>query len=110
MDKKKRKMFECESEDIGIKTSPKHKTCMMNGNCITWEIPRLTLVEINIGDRPRGEIEVGDFVAKIVSDELFICGMESEPRRKLLSFLHHVSVSFLGQRLRVINGPLLLPS
>lgn len=77
---------------------------------ITWEIPGLTLVEINVSNGPGGEIEVGDFVGKIVSDELFISGMESEPGRKLMSFLHHVSVLFLGQRLWVINGPLLLPS
>lgn len=45
----------------------------------TWEIPRLTLVKIHVRDGSCNEIEIGDFVGQIVSDEFFICGMESKP-------------------------------
>lgn len=45
----------------------------------TWEIPRLTLVKIHVGDGSWNKIEIGDFVGEIVSDEFFICGMESKP-------------------------------
>ena len=52
----------------------------------TWQIPRFTLVQINVDDSFTGESSIGDFPTKIMRYQLLVCRMKSEPRRKI--FFH----------------------
>ena len=49
---------------------------------ITWEIPWLALVEVDVGDGAGGEGEVGDLAGEVVGDELLVRRVEPEPRRE----------------------------
>ena len=54
----------------------------------TWEVPRFTLIEIDVYDRSRDEIIIGDLPSQVIGDEFFISWMESEPRWETQTPLH----------------------
>ena len=49
---------------------------------LTWKVPWLALVEIDVGDGTGDEGEVGDLAAEVVSDELLVRRVEPEARRQ----------------------------
>jgi len=51
---------------------------------LTWEVPWLALVEVDVGDGAGGEGEVRDLAGEVVGDELLVRRVEPEPRREPL--------------------------
>jgi hypothetical protein len=51
---------------------------------LTWEVPWLALVEVDVGDGARGEAQVGDLAGEVVGDELLVRRVEAEPWRQPL--------------------------
>jgi hypothetical protein len=51
---------------------------------LTWEVPWLALVEVDVGDGARGEGEVGHLAGEVVGDELLVRRVEPEPWREPL--------------------------
>ena len=49
----------------------------------TWELPRVELVEINIGEEGDGKGCRSSFSLEVVNHELFIGGVEPKPWRKV---------------------------
>lgn len=50
------------------------------GNICTRKLPGLAFVEVNFSNGSASEIAVHNLLEKVVGDELFICGVKSEPR------------------------------
>ena len=48
----------------------------------TRKLPGLAFVEINFSNGSATEMAVQNLLEKVISDELFVCGVESEPRRQ----------------------------
>ena len=47
----------------------------------TWELPRVELVEINVGDDGDGKRCRRSFSLEVVNDEFFVGGVEAKARR-----------------------------
>jgi len=60
---------------------------------LTWQIPRLRLVEVDFSNGPSAEVGVNDLVVEVMGYKLFICGVEAKSRRQI-----HVIVLFRKQR------------
>lgn len=52
------------------------------GEVLTRKIPRLSLVDIDIGDGMESETSAADFPAEIVAHQFLVRGVESEARRE----------------------------
>ena len=49
---------------------------------LTWKLPWLALVEVDLGDGIDAEGPAADLAPEVVSDELLIGGVEAEARRE----------------------------
>lgn len=77
---------------------------LAGGRGLTREIPRLTLIEININHHRAAMAAPaaisGDLSRReVVADELVVAGVEPEPRRQL--FLHNAQEAHGGAQLLV---------
>lgn len=50
---------------------------------LTWEFPGIKLVEIDFGDDGDGQGGGGGLLLEVVHHQLFVGGVEAEPRRQL---------------------------
>jgi len=60
---------------------------------LTWQIPRLRLVEVDFSNGPSAEVGVNDLLVEVMGYKLFISGVEAKSRRQI-----HVMVFLRKQR------------
>lgn len=65
----------------------------------TWQLPRFTLVEINLRDDLELDPSACNFPIKIVSDQLFICWVK--PKSRWQAHWCHLSVQLIELQLSI---------